>query len=265
MSVLIMHNPDTQPWFVLPCLLASACTYWPRNQTALTSDVAPFSGYVTVPSTEITVRARDVKTGAWDVLGTGTSSSQPYVDCRGHSWYYWSANVNLPQVDRYWFTGLRSGANSIKLKSDRVGFDIATFEPSADACISQYCSGLDRISYCASPQSPELTVTAPCGASGQMCCLPDDTCQAGLACSSNWRCVTDSFLPSSSYGFRLESPANAAHNWTDQLNGIASDGQSWFITQETVMWKASLNDNLDHDLSGLHYTFPIAISSLGYD
>lgn len=56
------------------------------------------------------------------------------------------------------------------------------------------------------------------------------------------------WLADSGYTFNNEYPANTGHDWTDQIDGVTSDGRYWYISTETRIWRVPLSAGLDRDL-----------------
>jgi hypothetical protein len=74
------------------------------------------------------------------------------------------------------------------------------------------------------------------------------------------------WLSSSAYTNIADNPGNVGHDWTNQLQGIASDKTSyWYITQTTRLRRVPLSQSMNADLGGYpNVGFSSEESSRGY-
>ena len=217
--------------------------------------------------------------------------------CVNQPWEYYQpgsggSNGIVGQVEDIFNTGLGPLATfSRNVPSPVDGTSIPLSQ-----CVSMYqCAG-DIINHCSQgaqglPQTLQLTV--PCGGTGQQCCLPLPTSfppgtplgnaactDTGTSCDWDLICRYHLWPPSGPLGQQAsaswykqdwnEPENNMQHNWTDEFQGLASDGVFWYFSAGDMnagvapnIYRIGFNDPWDQDFHGP--TFPGPYQAPGAD
>jgi hypothetical protein len=169
----------------------TACVTSPLNHSTLPTKVTQvtFQGYYLAPNGQITVLVLNNSTQAFDSVGTTQSNgSDPSTDKTGRVWYPWITKLTLPSDSQYW---MQVGNQlTVKVKAETsTNYSLPTFDEGVEVfngCWWQnaHDGGFAVINNCASPESPVVTLTTPCGGAGQSCCN-NKSCSFGKLCSGD--------------------------------------------------------------------------------
>jgi hypothetical protein len=194
-------------FLMLATLACAACVSTPRNKTKLadTEEVIPFSGYTYILDRDVVIQVLDHEDNKWKHQGHTRPDRNAYLtDENGWKWYRWEINLRAPvwhifhSGKEYWRKGpsrtMQVKFRVVQFLSDGTPQTLFTYEADADTCFNANGDKptLTRLSECRSPESPILTLSAPCGRKGQKCCNEEgNLCNTGLACASSddGRCV----------------------------------------------------------------------------
>jgi hypothetical protein len=251
-----MGCADTQP------VASNPLTDCARNGSA---KWYPFSMPATLPS------GSDRSSGVWS-CATGCCADDP--------WNYFQATGG----------GNNSILTQIVDRTNDVG-PLATFSHyvpnpagggliSVQQCVQRYTCSDDVINNCSQkamglPQTLQLNV--PCGKTGQQCCLPLPTTfppgtpgtnasctDTGTSCDFDLICRYHLWPPAGTLGHQASSTwyaqdwtvpgGNMQHNWTDNAQGLASDGVYWYFSAGDMgsgvlpnIYRIGFNDSWDQD------------------
>lgn len=231
------------------------------------SGTVTFSGYTRTPNDVVNARVR-YKPWApgqpYYNLGSAlTGSTVVTTDCKGVNWYQWNFNYDLgnQMYDQYMTSG-SPGYNLIKVKFDEQAFgvDVTTFESDFMDCAQAYCDPIDIMGNCHSPQSPVLTLSVPCGGDWLPVCHGKDSCaHSGFISTHYGFCNFNTWTQQQYYYDDGTYPSDQQKDYTQHVQGTASDGTYWYVTQDldtgdqSVLWKVPFNVNWNADWSSPPY------------
>jgi hypothetical protein len=208
----------------------SACMSSPLNNQELASkdETISFEGFVPTPGGVVYVQAQN-DFGEWIDVGMAQPGSEAGVDSAGDSWYHWATDNQLPRFPAFWrqVPGQRRLSASLRAKAHPYAgenwFELATFDTTAGECVEAWSSsGIQGIiNNCKSPQTPVVTVTAPCGAEGQACC-EENPCDQGSFCKAD-KCLA---VESTTRHVRVDADGVHSGSWV----GLANNGEWSFKT-----------------------------------
>ena len=254
---------------LIGCGLSLGCTSSPLNGDAISDSSQTFEGYIPWHDT-VDVEMQDLKTKAWlPVAHATTQTAAAFTDCakdNNQPWYAWSVAASTPDhnLATYpweFFASVSSTQNQITAKATSVSqqIDLAVFGQNATSCGSQFTCASDIIHNCS--VGTVLTLNTACGATGQHCCVDAnaDLCSgSGARCNWAFTCQTGLWPSLSGAKEDWNVPSNnMQHDWTNEMQGLASDGTSWYVTQgdqsqgvRPVLWKMPINVSWDQEFSG---------------
>jgi hypothetical protein len=171
--------------------LLAACSVSPQNNSKLIHKSSPvsFTGITDVPNHTYYYRMLNNTTGSWDyLLSVVSGTTIAGTDSTGVNWYEWSSSAPLYQSPQYWAD---AGQHQIKaviqgIDSEGTAHDpLVTFDYDASLCLEQNATSFGaEVKACKSSQSPNATVFAPCGTTGEACCMsPQPACDAWNNCT----------------------------------------------------------------------------------
>lgn len=183
----------------LNCALALAsagCMTSPQNNQQLqsTDEDVTFNGFVPSKESVVQVSAKHDNGGYDPIILGAPVSPEEHVDAANQTWFSWSAVSEIPRSTNYWRQVPGQRRLSATVKSEIwpgwsewaqafPSTPLASFDVGFGDCLNQNApyGGGAIIANCHSAQSPEVTVTAPCGKYGYTCC-EDTPCDGSMFC-----------------------------------------------------------------------------------
>jgi hypothetical protein len=247
-----------------------------------------FAGFVFAGENDhVAIEIEDHSTGAYVPFTVGrVDVAQTTTSCDGtYEWNPWQVETRLPSARRSYESAGSENAVRFRARvphhvSGVMNGDLPTFDLGRESCVSARPEGqciAEPMKADRSGETAEIEVYVPCGATGQPCCAPWDgqrnepipygvpctgqnaeACDAcrdtGAMCDLDFVCRTGLWPPDAkdSYVENQTIPGNELSlDWTDNLQGVATDGAFWYITQGSrsysrgMLYKLSLGANLD--------------------
>jgi len=260
--------------FVALCLLATAaCVAEPLDGRKLTShrDRVRFAGYYPSAGTEIIIETYNAASGTWTFSQTVTTQNAPTADASGRQWYWFEAWVQLPSAGSYWGASVESGMRAARVRARDGNVNLAMFRTDADGLHNTDLSscaadqGWDGLSIYLNCRSGSVAqINAPCGDTSELCCSTGNSCNGDNTCRYD-HCVAPGAFELTNLGLW---PVNGERDWvSDGLQGVATDGNSWFFSTTHHIYRVKQN-GLDEatpewTMTNLPSSLPSGVNHLG--
>jgi hypothetical protein len=210
------------------------CFAAPANQAVVEDRALVTLRGLALPGTErVELEAKDVSNDAYATIGNARLDGPSSEACAGATQgIAWSADIALPTNRRFYAA---SGAhNAIVIRA--AGFDANGNSTGPEITLNVRCGATQGL--CCAPwdyaNSRALQYGEPCVGSNARDC---DRCDApGALCDWDFTCKTELWPPdSSAYTPNVTfPPPEIQQDWTWNVQGVATDGAYWYLTQGNV-------------------------------
>jgi hypothetical protein len=135
----------------------TGCMTSPRDGdvVGLSWEKIEFGGFYPAPNTEISVSARNPKTGGFETFATAKTTDDP-IRFLDFTTYSWTVKAVIP--GQLWEDGRRGARTRVQAHTAAEGQELISVEPNFEECMRKQSSGADILANCKSDHSPSAFI-----------------------------------------------------------------------------------------------------------